>query len=187
MIKLLSIFATFGLAAISARAASFNMTNVLNPNVSLVSYPTNVAGWGTGQPIDVRQFNSGDFFFRATPAGACSNANIIVTLISSAAPQVPIVTTNGGVNQITTNEWNDPISGNSSRLQINIPHYGPGDCTNAICWSTNLPSSFLAGANWVSVYSITNNSTNSGAFNSLTNVIAGISGKAVSPPSSAIY
>jgi hypothetical protein len=178
MEKLFCIAASLALA-LSTHAASFGMTNVLNPTVNVTGFPTN-SGL-TGGPIGVAGYDTADFYVKGMPWPACSNSTFTFVLLSSDSKTLPTVVTNGA-GLITQNDWDDLVSNNSKRMTISFGHFGPGDCTNFISWRTNLPREFWQSANYVGVYSATNASTNSGVLCALTNFEAGLNLKALSGP-----
>lgn len=164
MVAMIGIMA--GLA-LSARGDSFNATNVLNGYTALQSWPTNTAGTNglnrlTGGPIFVGNQAQAGFYFTATPmVGITNSSTETVTLIRSYNAGPPVITTDTN-GWTTRNDWEGTAA---LSITFTIPNQ-----TNAWTFMTNLPETFVYGANWVGLYISTNN-LNGGVF---TNVDYGI-------------
>ena len=179
---------------------SFNTTNVMtaaNATVTNLSaagtnsgWPTNVYGVGTGQPINISQFDNIVLDVKGligTTNGTTGGIAIEVSLITSCAgqggPQV-IMGTNSYQASVTNIQYTDwPTATNSALAWLfTIP---TGQTNTAFDFQTNIPSTSLgAAANWVGVYYMsviglgTNGSTLANSQNGfITNLQIGIASK----------
>jgi hypothetical protein len=188
MNKLLSSLALLVCLALPALADNFNITNVLQGGVSIVSYPTNTplyvtnstssnyVGVATGGAIGLANNNFATFDFQCLPNASAATGTCVVTIqfVRSTAGQAPgaLVATNpwtGGTN-IMQNDWETTPPGGPLTVAFNVTG------TNAVNWMTNWIDPQLAGAGYIGVYSITNATTNAIL---LTNCVATLSKKII--------
>jgi len=172
-----------------AFADSFNTTNTLNCASTasaaqgvITGWPTNTAatngiGTGTGTALSLANCDFATFWWKGDvfdiTNGTITAGAVTVQLIRSAGPNPPAVTygTNlfsGNTTNLLTTDW-ETWSNSAPPLTLTIPI----NTTNHVTWITNLTSSWIGGASWVGVASI----TNSGVTYFVTNMDLGLSHK----------
>jgi hypothetical protein len=163
------------MAPVKSQAESFpSLTNNMTSTASVVGWPTNSTGTNglgflTGSWIDVRNVNQADLWVQWTSVTNSSNFPWVITFTRSWADSPPVVSTDtNGVPNMTTFEMLPMFSITTTT------NLGFVQTNNVQTWRTNLNESFLSGANYIGIYTITNLS----AFaNYYTNVQVGISKK----------
>ena len=143
---------------------------------------TNGAGWLTGVPVNIANYDRVGFFFECYIATnvTVASSNLSVTLVRSQSSGYPtnIVRTNQfSQGQLVTSysDWESSSNATAIVLQIPIP---AAPFTNYFVYHTNLEPWQVGGANWLGIHHIFGGGTNM----FLTNVIMGINGKAIYSP-----
>ena len=159
-------------ALASGALTSFNMTNNLQGTVVITSYPTNhfnpTNGFPqqTGNGIYIGNFRSFNFNVQGFLVNTGAAATATFTLIganSGGSPASVLGTNLLSVNQtvLTDIDWETvmPATNTAALLGTPVIFTMPGFTTNWFNWHTNFDISWskLAGANWVGIYSISNN------------------------------
>ncbi len=161
------------------RAETFNTTNVLSNTNQVQMWPTNTPGQGTGTPISILNQDRVGFYFGAYVAtnGNQYSSNVIVTILHGWGSSPPQSALRYGTNLLSNNttnlaymEWESPSNSTAMTLTIPIPVM-----TNYFAWFTNLEPPFVAGANWLGIYSLTPMGSN--VF--MTNVVMGLNKKII--------
>ena len=169
---------TFEACSPTARADSFNITNILVPG-TVAGFPTNVPtsggiGQGTGGGVSLANNAMAGFYFTGLPIITNGGTDTIqFTLVRSGVSSPPGVT-------YGTNNWsaNNPVllasdwetySNQVVPLVFTIPVNG----TNAIHWWTNIPDAWVYSAQWIGVGQIVTTGC------TITNAAAGVAKKIV--------
>jgi hypothetical protein len=154
----------------SARAQSnpesFNITNVINPLIPIISFPTNsfstnfvatsfstngstistngyYLGSGTGAAIEVRNYAWTGFYFSGLTTASNANGTIVFQLVRAKSYSKPTY---------ATSNFSDFETLPSLTLTVPVP-LG----TNVpVTWMTNLDENYLKCATFVGIYSMTN-------------------------------
>jgi hypothetical protein len=146
----------FAVAVSKAKADSFNVTNRLDGGVAMVGYPTNSIGTNvTGGPVSViNQSDTGAGLNFQGQIASGSNGTVTVTLVRSQTANPPTTAT-ATAGALSYNDWETTPS-------LTVTFGTPLGLypTNWVNWQTNLQKEWLAPANWIGVYSITNATTN---------------------------
>jgi len=172
-------------ALASGLPSNLNITNCLAGTNVITSYPTNSAGTNgipqqTGRAVylgNVRSFEFGVQGFLVNTGAATTVSMTLIPAYSGSQPQVTMGTNLLSVNVVTIlqNDFLDPAQAYTVVIPI------PATSTNWYNWSTNMDvaASRFGNANWVGVYSISNNIPTSGQW---TNVAAYVNTKLIPTP-----
>lgn len=191
------------LAAVSAAHAGwggatmdFNVTNYLTASANTYNgWPTNSAGVGVGQPVNISQFDNLVLNVKGM-LGVSQNAGsgivISLTMLSSSAgpggPQVTMATNlfqQGSTQVITYNDWQ---TGPGARLQTFNFYVPPGVTNGYVNFAQDIPSgTLLADSTWIGItnLTVTGLGTNANQYYTngfITNLDVSITGKAVVKP-----
>jgi len=168
-----------------AQFQSFNVTNCLGSADAVIGWPTNTFGTnglpqGTGNAISMANnywatFGFGALVVANTNAAGSTMAFGLIRSLSGNPPRVTYATnvwsSNGYV--LTASDWDTPTNGVAP---ITVTFVIP-NLTNAYFHYTVDMPLYLMGAQWVGVYSMTNDAGDGTAF--LTNVTAGLAKKII--------